>query len=190
MEYYKVRLKMVDRNSHIGNNRKSLKNLMLYGIPKEVGSIIVCKTGFKFKELITGIEIPYIKKSKSLIFEFDKYTIPNKSSLFFQYRKYSFEFYVDEFKYLNNLSASKEEVEQYLNKHLNPDNIKSSSNYVDLKEEYRKKLLSLFEQGNLEYQAFLESESSNSRTLKSSRKKKRNEEKNKIKLLVKDYLNK
>ena len=59
-----------------------------------------------------------------------------------------------------------------------------------LKEEYRKKLLSLFEQGNLEYQAFLESESSNSRTLKSSRKKKRNEEKNKIKLLVKDYLNK
>ena len=188
MEYYKVKLEMVSSESNIGKKRRNIKNLLLYGSSKHVSNIIVCKFGFSFKEIITNLEIPYIEKYHTIFFYNAKYYISKKSPLFFRFKKSKIGSVFDSYKNLNEMLASSKEVEEYLEKYLNPDRIKSSSNYADLKEEYRKELLKLFEDADLEYQRFLESDSANFATLKKVKKKKRNEEKNKIKSLVKDYL--
>lgn len=178
-KYYKVTLRIIDGTDELKGYRiKSYRRLLKSGNDKALKDIIVYKSGMKFKEIITDMEIPY------LIITNHRVIVSSISPVYFGYLSKNHA--SSTWKSLDQLQVYSEEVEKYLKEKLNINTYDNNSNYIDPKEEYRKELMKLFELGKEEFEKFSEA------NFKKNKKKKMKEKKEdeKIKVLMKEYLQK
>ena len=178
-KYYKVTLRLIDGTDDLeGYHIKSFRRLVLSGKDKKLGTVIVYKTGIKFREIITDIEIPYLVSKGS------GYSLSSVSPVYFIYD--SKRGNSSHCETLNQLQVYSEEIEKYLKEKLDANSYDRDANYVDPKEEYRKQILEYFKLGEKEFEKF--SAANFKKTKKRRIKAKKEDEK--IKVLMKEYLQK
>lgn len=179
IKYYKVGLQIIDGNQDL-RCYKTIENLIRFGTANYLQDIIVYKKGFKFRELITDIEIPHF------IVRSGKDKISKISPVYFCYKEK--ESIRSTIKTLEELQVYHDEVESYLKENLDISKYDDTSNrnYIDPKTMYERKIISYFNQGEEEIAKFAEKYFLNTK----KRRLKERQEYVKIKKIVNDYLKK
>lgn len=142
-----------------GNHYDSFLQLIINVSDVKVGRLLVYKKGRKFKEIITGIEIPYILYSSSNC----KYYLSGNCALYFRVLKHRSNFKYDAIlsrnnKYiaLNRHVATSDELENYIESKKDLSNYKTDKNYTNYIEAYKEEIMEMFLSAENRYKELLE----------------------------------
>ena len=154
---YKVTLFMIDNNKIVNldmDKIEDIADIMAFAPTKPVLDIIVYKSMFKFREIITNMDIPGLEGYRdSYQSNYRNYVLTSLKPLCFMYSKASAkEELKSAYTLLDDMLVKPEELEKYINDVLNADN--NSINNVKPKILYRNKLESYFKKAEDEFIKF------------------------------------
>lgn len=154
---YKVTLFMIDNNKIVNldmDKIDDIADIMAFAPTKPVLDIIVYKSMFKFREIITNMDIPGLEGYRdSYQSNYRNYVLTSLKPLCFMYSKASAkEELKSAYTLLDDMLVKPEELEKYINDVLNADN--NSINNVKPKILYRDKLESCFKEAEDEFIKF------------------------------------
>lgn len=144
-------------NNNVNFSYSSIKDIIINCNDEKIGRVLVYKKGRKFKEIITGIEIPYILIEKNKYLDY-KFYLSQEEPIYFRICKKFKHLTVRYSAYyeLGKFLVTPDELEEYI------ENIKDMKNYDDLDlnyanyvDAYKQKLDGLFEKANESYKEFI-----------------------------------
>lgn len=175
---YKVSLFMIDSNDTEYPNNVNIARLQRCGLVKmkdvlylvhlkKEKEIIVYKSFGKFREIITGMEIPALRMHSD--YETFRLSLTKTEPLIFKY--YSNRTVYNDEQKLESLIATPKQIEKYFEENLS---IKEDiyQNYANVKELYRKELEELFQQAWDSYDKFVNDNDINVKEDKKANKQK------------------
>ena len=146
-----------------GNHYTKFMQLIISVRDEKISRLLLYKKGNKFKEIITGIEIPHVLYSPRNC----KYYLSNNSALYFRVYKYDFTHKKNDLKNtgiisrnniyinLNRYLVDSDELESYIECKKDMSNYNTDKNYSNYVEAYKEEITKMFETAESRYKELL-----------------------------------